>query len=79
VGYAWSTLNGPDEDGSKQWWTTTDGGKHWIRTVHLPAQASSTLEVVTPHNIWVIAGHRLLHSTDAGIHWTSVRAVDLES
>lgn len=79
VGYAWSIPNGPDEKGytNPQWWTTMDGGKQWIRTVRLSAQASNTLEVVTPHDLWVLARNRLLHSTDAGIHWTSVRTVDV--
>jgi len=77
VGYAWSIPKGRYEEGSQQWWTTTDGGKHWIPTIRLPAQARNTLEVVTPQDLWVLAGNQLLHSADAGIHWTSVRTVNV--
>jgi len=79
VGYAWSIPQGPEENGdtNAQWWTTTDGGKHWVPTIRLPMQDSNALEVVTPQDLWVLAQNRVLHSTDAGIHWTSIRTVDV--
>lgn len=61
MGYAWS-MN------QRRWWITTDGGRQWVATAQI-----QTLDVVTPQNLWVVAGNRLLHSTDAGVHWIPVR------
>lgn len=76
VGYAWSL-------GHHHLWMTIDGGTQWVATSWpstMQIQPRS-LDVVTPHNVWAMASHGtdtiVLHSADAGIHWTPVRRVDL--
>ncbi len=66
VGYVWSASG-------ERWWTTTDGGQTWSSS-SLPAPLQR-LDVVTSQDLWAIAGsgqNHLLHSSDAGLHWTTV-------
>lgn len=66
VGYAWSA------DG-RRWWTTVDGGQAWAG-VELPTPLQR-LDEVSPQDLWAIGGaanNQLLHSTNAGLLWSTV-------
>jgi photosystem II stability/assembly factor-like uncharacterized protein len=77
-GAAGFTINSPDRRTTGVY-QSTDGGASWHFVVPPGPPRGWSVDVVTPMEWRLVAGHRLLSTDDAGMHWRVITAdVNLE-
>ena len=67
------TLNGWAVGDRRRVFKTYDGGKNWIRVEDVPLSSRyskpSYVKVISPDEIWLWSGEKLLHTMDGGDSW----------